>query len=139
LRTLCAALLSHSEFTVSTGIELPRGVRNVLVARGTALVSESDAAWLARLSGQGQVALSNLVDNLTDDRISRVRVVSRGGLTASAVDRALSGTPDVAVWAHEVTNSGRVELLPFIHEQAISITAHRFGNPNPVIAALDIR
>jgi RHH-type proline utilization regulon transcriptional repressor/proline dehydrogenase/delta 1-pyrroline-5-carboxylate dehydrogenase len=23
-----------------------------------------------------------------------------------------------------------VELLPFVHEQAISITAHRFGNPS---------
>ena len=29
-----------------------------------------------------------------------------------------------------VTGAGRVELLPFLHEQAISITAHRFGTPN---------
>ena len=29
-----------------------------------------------------------------------------------------------------VTGAGRVELLPFLHEQAISITAHRFGTPD---------
>lgn len=138
LRVICAALLSRSDFTVSTGIELPRGVHNVLVARDTALVSESDTAWLGRLSSQGMSALSNRIDGYSDEPIGRVRVVSRGGLTASAVDIALGGTPDVAVWAHEATNSGRVELLPFLHEQAISITAHRFGNPNPVIAELHI-
>jgi RHH-type proline utilization regulon transcriptional repressor/proline dehydrogenase/delta 1-pyrroline-5-carboxylate dehydrogenase len=35
----------------------------------------------------------------------------------------------VAVHAHPVTESGRLEMLPFLHEQAVSITAHRFGNP----------
>ena len=29
----------------------------------------------------------------------------------------------------EVTESGRIELLPYFREQAVSITAHRFGNP----------
>lgn len=138
LRVLCAALLSHSEFTVSVGIELPRNVRNVLMARGTALLSETDEAWLGRLSAHGQLALSNLVDDWSEERIGRVRLVSSGALTDSAVALALGGTPDVAVWAHEATNSGRVELLPFLHEQAISITAHRFGNPNPMIADLHI-
>jgi RHH-type proline utilization regulon transcriptional repressor/proline dehydrogenase/delta 1-pyrroline-5-carboxylate dehydrogenase len=36
----------------------------------------------------------------------------------------------VAIYPHEVTEAGRVELLPFLHEQAVSITAHRFGTPN---------
>ncbi|GAA2615502.1 bifunctional proline dehydrogenase/L-glutamate gamma-semialdehyde dehydrogenase [Paractinoplanes durhamensis] len=44
--------------------------------------------------------------------------------------KSLSSTPDLAVWAGPVTEAGRVELLPFLHEQAISITAHRFGNPD---------
>ena len=44
----------------------------------------------------------------------------------------MDGTPDVAVWSHPVTPSGRVELLPFLHEQAISITNHRFGNPTTI-------
>ena len=35
----------------------------------------------------------------------------------------------VAVYDSEVTESGRIELLPYFVEQAVSITAHRFGNP----------
>jgi len=35
-----------------------------------------------------------------------------------------------------VTTSGRVELLPFVHEQSVSITAHRFGNPDIAMSAL---
>ncbi len=44
---------------------------------------------------------------------------------------ALGGRPDVAVYFHPVTEAGRIEMLPFLREQAVSITAHRFGNPNP--------
>jgi RHH-type proline utilization regulon transcriptional repressor/proline dehydrogenase/delta 1-pyrroline-5-carboxylate dehydrogenase len=36
---------------------------------------------------------------------------------------------DVAVFDSEQTESGILELLPFYKEQAVSITAHRFGNP----------
>ncbi len=138
LRSLCAALLSRSDFTVSTGIELPRGVRNVLLARDVALVGESDAVWLERLGSYGNMALSNAIGDPYAARLSRVRVVSEGGLGQAQVAEALGGSPDVAVWVHSVTNSGRVELLPYLREQAISITAHRFGNPNPTIAELHI-
>ncbi|WP_261166932.1 bifunctional proline dehydrogenase/L-glutamate gamma-semialdehyde dehydrogenase [Microbacterium sp. Marseille-Q6965] len=43
---------------------------------------------------------------------------------------AVEGDPDLAIYAGEVTTAGRLELLPFLREQAISITAHRFGNPD---------
>ena len=43
--------------------------------------------------------------------------------------RALGGSPDVAIYADPVTPAGRVELLPFLREQSISITNHRFGAP----------
>jgi RHH-type proline utilization regulon transcriptional repressor/proline dehydrogenase/delta 1-pyrroline-5-carboxylate dehydrogenase len=35
------------------------------------------------------------------------------------------------VFAAAVTPTGRLELLPFVREQAVAITAHRFGNPDP--------
>jgi RHH-type proline utilization regulon transcriptional repressor/proline dehydrogenase/delta 1-pyrroline-5-carboxylate dehydrogenase len=41
---------------------------------------------------------------------------------------AVGGDPDVAIYSGPVTLSGRVEALPFLKEQAISITNHRFGN-----------
>ena len=34
-----------------------------------------------------------------------------------------------------MTASGRVEVLPFLKEQAVSITAHRFGNPDRGMAS----
>jgi RHH-type proline utilization regulon transcriptional repressor/proline dehydrogenase/delta 1-pyrroline-5-carboxylate dehydrogenase len=48
----------------------------------------------------------------------------------------MDGRPDLAVYSHPVTEAGHVELLPFLHEQAISITAHRFGTPNHLSDAL---
>jgi RHH-type proline utilization regulon transcriptional repressor/proline dehydrogenase/delta 1-pyrroline-5-carboxylate dehydrogenase len=48
----------------------------------------------------------------------------------AALAEAVHGNPDLAVYDNEVTTAGRLELLPFLHEQAIAITAHRFGNPD---------
>ncbi|WKK72163.1 hypothetical protein Q0F99_03815 [Rathayibacter oskolensis] len=48
---------------------------------------------------------------------------------STALAEALGGSPDVAIYADPITPAGRVELLPFLREQAISITNHRFGNP----------
>ncbi|MFF2273660.1 proline dehydrogenase family protein [Agromyces sp. NPDC058136] len=117
LRVIAAGLLAKSAFTVSSAVELPKGVRTLLAARDIRVAREGDAAWLERVRAGRAVALGGA---------SRVRLV---GGDASALASALGGTPDVAVWSHAVTPSGRVELLPFLHEQAISITNHRFGNP----------
>ena len=64
-------------------------------------------------------------DPTTDHR--RVRLV---GSPASSLAEPTGGRVDLAIYAHPVTEAGRVELLPFLKEQAISITAHRFGTPN---------
>ena len=116
LRIIAAGLLAKSSLTVSTAVELPKGVRTILAAREVRVVREGDAAWLARVAKEGVGS-------------TRVRLLGGG---ASALAEALGGTPDVAVWSHPVTPSGRVELLPFLHEQAISITNHRFGNPTTI-------
>jgi RHH-type transcriptional regulator, proline utilization regulon repressor / proline dehydrogenase / delta 1-pyrroline-5-carboxylate dehydrogenase len=63
----------------------------------------------------------------------RVRLI---GGTAASLLRAANGDPDLAVWADPVTTAGRIELLPFLHEQSISVTAHRFGTPNHLTDAL---
>ena len=61
----------------------------------------------------------------------RVRVIGESG---DDLRRAVNGSIDVAVYDNPVTTSGRVEILPFVHEQAISITNHRFGNRTPLEA-----
>ncbi|WP_401000137.1 bifunctional proline dehydrogenase/L-glutamate gamma-semialdehyde dehydrogenase [Agromyces sp. GXQ0307] len=115
LRVIAAGLLAKSPLSVSTAHELPKGVRALLASRDIRVVREGDAGWISR-AGKGEVT-------------GRVRLV---GGSATALAGATGGTPDLAVWSHPVTPSGRVELLPFLHEQAISITNHRFGNPTTI-------
>ncbi|MFF0990242.1 bifunctional proline dehydrogenase/L-glutamate gamma-semialdehyde dehydrogenase [Kocuria nitroreducens] len=112
LRVAAAGLRAGAELTVSSALELPAAVRSVLAGRGVQVLVEDDAAWLA-----GAAALGG----------GRVRLI--GGDRAAFI-AATGSRPDVAVYAHRVTGAGRVEMLPFLHEQAVSITAHRFGTPN---------
>ncbi|WP_188744417.1 proline dehydrogenase family protein [Agromyces bauzanensis] len=116
LRVIAAGLLAKSPLSVSTAVELPKGVRGILAARDVRVIREGDAAWLGRAANGGITT-------------PRVRLVGGG---ATALASATGGSPDVAVWSHPATPSGRVELLPFLHEQAISITNHRFGNPTTI-------
>lgn len=74
---------------------------------------------------------------------ARIRLVAdwaqdREGARAAgtALHAALGGTPDVAVYAGPVVSAGEVELLPFLHEQAVSVTAHRFGTPDHLTDAI---
>ncbi|ALV41718.1 1-pyrroline-5-carboxylate dehydrogenase [Pseudarthrobacter sulfonivorans] len=117
-RTVAAGVLAGSALTVSTAVELPAQLRAVLTGLDITVTVESDAGWLAsaaRLAAAG--------------RLSGARIRLIGG-DATALAEATDGRPDLAIYAHAVTEAGRVELLPFLHEQAISITAHRFGTPN---------
>jgi RHH-type proline utilization regulon transcriptional repressor/proline dehydrogenase/delta 1-pyrroline-5-carboxylate dehydrogenase len=91
---------------------LPSPVQRAFAACGVRCVVESRAEWEDRLR-----ALPG----------GRVRLI---GGDASQLYDAIDGRPDIAIYAGEVTESGRVEMLPFLREQAISITAHRFGTPH---------
>jgi RHH-type proline utilization regulon transcriptional repressor/proline dehydrogenase/delta 1-pyrroline-5-carboxylate dehydrogenase len=112
LRVAGAALLSGSPFTVSTTEALPAPVAAVFRGRGIDVTIDTDAAWLGSLA-----ALEG----------GRIRLM---GASASTVAHATDGRPDIAVYDQPVTEAGRVELLPFVEEQAVSITAHRFGTPS---------
>ncbi len=46
--------------------------------------------------------------------------------------------PDIALYSAAATESGRIELLPYFKEQAVSVTAHRFGNPVKFVKELAI-
>ncbi|GAB2548306.1 bifunctional proline dehydrogenase/L-glutamate gamma-semialdehyde dehydrogenase [Brachybacterium huguangmaarense] len=59
---------------------------------------------------------------------TRVRLL---GQADEALLRAISERVEVALFTGPVVAGGRVELLSFLHEQAISATNHRFGNPLP--------
>lgn len=108
-----------SGITVSLASELPARVLAALGAEGVRLAVEDDGAWSARVG--------RLAAQTGPDSGARIRYI---GGSSAATYAAAQGKPDVAVYDHPVVAAGRVELLPFLREQAISITAHRFGTPN---------
>ncbi|KAA1375920.1 bifunctional proline dehydrogenase/L-glutamate gamma-semialdehyde dehydrogenase [Aeromicrobium fastidiosum] len=103
VRVLLAAARTGAPVTVSSPSPLPVG----LVAHARV---ETHQQWTA---------------HVTEARPPRVRLL---GGDARALAVAVDGDPDVAIYAGAVTPSGRVEALPFLQEQSISITNHRFGN-----------
>ncbi|MCC2335776.1 bifunctional proline dehydrogenase/L-glutamate gamma-semialdehyde dehydrogenase [Cellulomonas wangsupingiae] len=108
VRVVAAAAVAGARLVASVPAALPTGLAAAVDAVGPVHV-EDDAAWAARVGALGA---------------GRVRLV---GAAAASVADATRGRPDVAVWDHPVTEAGRIELLPFLREQAVSVTAHRFG------------
>jgi RHH-type proline utilization regulon transcriptional repressor/proline dehydrogenase/delta 1-pyrroline-5-carboxylate dehydrogenase len=120
LRVLAAATLVRGRFDVSSPMQLPRPLREALHELGVADTVETDAAWLTRVAASGAAVDP---DGLPAERIRMI------GGDAAALARTLGDRIDIAVFSGPVTASGRVEVLPFLKEQAISITNHRFGSP----------
>ncbi|QCP00893.1 aldehyde dehydrogenase family protein [Arthrobacter sp. 24S4-2] len=118
VRTVAAGVLAGSALTVSTAVELPAPLQAAVGALDITVTVEDDAAWLAAAARLAEAG-----------KLSGGRIRLLGG-DATALAEATGGRPDLAIYAHPVTEAGRVELLPFLHEQAVSITAHRFGTPN---------
>ncbi|ROQ37569.1 L-proline dehydrogenase [Frondihabitans sp. PhB188] len=114
-RVLCAALRAGAPVEVSSAVELPASVVEALGSRLSAPAADTEFADLLSRGALGA---------------TRLRLV--GPATAvAAVHVALAGDPSVAVYAQPVTAAPRLELLPFLREQAVAVTAHRFGNPDP--------
>ncbi|NLA28784.1 MAG: bifunctional proline dehydrogenase/L-glutamate gamma-semialdehyde dehydrogenase, partial [Propionibacterium sp.] len=124
IRVIAAGLAAQSSLVLSTPIALPKPVIEALDAAKVPVHFEDDVAWRERL-----------VELTTHDgphASARVRVVAGDSRPEqiAAVYEATGGKPDIAVYGGEVVSGGRVEMLPYLHEQAVSITAHRFGTLN---------
>jgi RHH-type transcriptional regulator, proline utilization regulon repressor / proline dehydrogenase / delta 1-pyrroline-5-carboxylate dehydrogenase len=112
LRVVAAGVLAGAPTSVSTATEPPAAVRSAIEALDVTVTVEDDTTWHARAR-----------------KLESGRVRLLGG-SATSLYAAIGGRPDIAVYAQPVTAAGRVELLPFLREQAVSITAHRFGTAN---------
>jgi RHH-type proline utilization regulon transcriptional repressor/proline dehydrogenase/delta 1-pyrroline-5-carboxylate dehydrogenase len=113
LRVVAAGLLARADITVSTGTALPDRVVAALAELQVEVRIQSDTAWqrqLTQFSG-------------------RVRLVGADGRATLA---EAGGSPELAIWDDPVTAAGRLELLPFLLEQSVSVTAHRFGGSSPL-------
>ncbi len=113
LRTVAAGSRVGSAITVSTTEALPGTIAAGLRALGAEVLVEGTGSWAARVR---ELATTG----------GRVRLL--GGDTAE-IAAVTGGAPNIAVWGGEVVSAGRIEALPYLREQAVSITAHRFGTP----------
>jgi RHH-type transcriptional regulator, proline utilization regulon repressor / proline dehydrogenase / delta 1-pyrroline-5-carboxylate dehydrogenase len=113
LRVIAAGIRARAPVTVSAVRPLAVVVQAHLAEVGVELHIENRAQWGARAA---QLARDG----------GRVRLL--GGSSAELM-RAVSGSPALAVYGGEVVRAGRIELLTFLREQSVSITAHRFGTP----------
>lgn len=120
VRVVAAGVRAGSALTVSTATVLPESVRSWLSGRGVTHRTESAEEWAAHAAGITQ---------------GRIRLI---GGSARELAEHTGGNPSVAIYSNEVVSAGRVEMLTFLREQAVSITAHRFGTPRhtpvPVLA-----
>jgi RHH-type proline utilization regulon transcriptional repressor/proline dehydrogenase/delta 1-pyrroline-5-carboxylate dehydrogenase len=124
LRAVVAGVRAGADFTLSAPVGIPAPVRRALSELEVPVFVETGAEWIARVRAAG---------------IGRVRLIgSRDSVAEAHHDLAVatSGDPDIAVYDNEVTAAGRLELLPFLHEQSVTITAHRFGNPDATFSAV---
>ncbi|PPH07678.1 1-pyrroline-5-carboxylate dehydrogenase [Rathayibacter sp. AY1G1] len=112
VRVAVAAATAQARVVVSSAAALPPQLAAGLDEAAGAVVVEDDAAWEARVRAHAA---------------GRVRLL---GASAATVTAVTGGRPDLAVYAGPATEAGRLELLPFLREQAVSITAHRFGTPD---------
>lgn len=106
-RVVAASLAARSATELSVGSVPPEEVSAALAVAGISVTVEP----AIELAG-------------------RVAAVPGGRVrTVGAVERELRGRPDVAVFDTPVSANPELEMMPFLREQAISMTAHRYGTP----------
>ena len=118
LRVVAAGLRAGASITVSSAEPLGLGIEALLAEFGMSVAVEDRARWR---------------QHLATDPPARVRLLggSRGSFAEDSAGRA-----EIALYDHPVVEAGRVEMLPFLREQAVAITAHRFGSPSAAAAEM---
>ena len=130
VRVLAAGILAGGPVGLSVADQLPGAVLELAEAAGIEVTIEDARSWDARLA---MVATSGGLGMRV--RVLGPREESSAQRWAHAT-RASWGSPDVALYTGAVTAWPHSELLPFLREQAVSITNHRFGTPLDLAANL---
>lgn len=120
-QVLVAATVARARILLSSAWPLPASLAAELELRGAGVRVETNEEFLERLRVEG------LRDAL------RLRLI---GGSRSEVCEAISNAVEISVFSDDVTLAGRVEMLPFLREQTISIRAERHGRPDPRVARL---
>ncbi|GAA4673845.1 proline dehydrogenase family protein [Gordonia humi] len=120
-RVLAAVALSGARVDVSASPAVDE-------ATATVLGSAADLGLPVRTESDVDLAVAVAALDA-----SRIRLV---GATPELLRDAVAQRADVALLDDAVTSSGRVELRHWLLEQAVSMSLHRFGNPNPAFHRL---
>ena len=80
---------------------------------------------LRTFTGEGQEERERWTRSLAADKVERVRFV---GMTPTVDDYAVANQLGIHLVTGPVLGAGRIELLHYVREQAMSVTLHRFGN-----------
>ncbi len=107
--------------TLSSSVALPSVLVEWAGQFGLTVLVESDEEFVDRLEGEDL------------DYDGRLRLL---GDTRQVLGTDLTGSLSVGVWEGPGTAAARVEILPFVHEQAVSMTMHRFGSPSSFMEGL---
>ena len=113
LRVLAAAARTGATVTVSAPDVLPAPLLQLARDWGMAAVAHEGEAWTQQVRELAEAG-------------ARIRLIDGD---AAALAALVGGSPALTVYAGEVVSAGRIELLAFLREQAVSISAHRFGTP----------
>lgn len=124
LRVLLAAFRAGNNPVVSASAWLENKIVQALRELGVSVDIQTEYEWNEDLGRRAK-----------DLAGRRMRLV--GGSPAS-ITTATGGRPDLAIWSGPAVTAGRIEMLPFLREQAVSITAHRFGTPNNLTDAIEL-
>jgi RHH-type proline utilization regulon transcriptional repressor/proline dehydrogenase/delta 1-pyrroline-5-carboxylate dehydrogenase len=150
VRVVAAATRAGAALSISSAVPVAAGLMRAFASTTApvevvSVVIESDSRWHDRLVSEKADSAQEVLTpaeslGLVKTRPSaarpgRIRLI---GGDALKLAETLGGDPDVAIYAGPVTTAGRIEILPFVHEQAVSITAHRFGNPDLSAAAIHV-
>lgn len=114
LASAAGAIALGAGVEVSAAEPLPVSVSEFLTNNAVLLTVESTEDWHRRAKGM----------SVSADGV-RFRVL---GEDPVALAEAIDGSIDVGIYSDPLTPAGHIELLPYIQEQAISATNHRFGN-----------
>ena len=151
LRVVVAGVRAGSAITVSVPDPLDARVAAVLTDLGVLMLIESESDWLDRVGQNRTTAVvqpavdaavlavgysevgadENPFDTPAVARPRRLRLVGTPAQVAhlrASLAAVTDGDPEVAVYDNEVTTAGRIELLPFLREQSITISSHRRGH-----------
>jgi RHH-type proline utilization regulon transcriptional repressor/proline dehydrogenase/delta 1-pyrroline-5-carboxylate dehydrogenase len=116
VRSVGAALRAGAEVSVSIARDLPPSLAATFEALGVPVLAAEQDPW----------------QRGTAEHVTRIRLIGAEPLPPSIERRRV----DVQVFDHDVTEAGRVELLCYLREQAVSVTAHRFGSPTDLTRTL---